>query len=340
MRLTRGADFPAGRWGLIVVIVGLSACGARALVEDRTGTAGTGAGGGGVAGTSGTAMDAGGPYDASPGQCSTTNAPPGPFSFLSAGNEGSCGVRTDGTLACWGETYFFSLPDPFPGTYTHVSRHGGVCAVQASGALSCWGASDSRLTPVPAGVFAEVAIGESVACARRADGTVACWGGGANVPPGYSFESLTGGAYFFCGLERAAHDIVCWEPRYQGEGVQIKSGPFVAVDTGRFFACGLRTDGSVSCWPASIPPGLGGSDTSGMLSPPPGPFVELSVGEFHGCGRRADGQVDCWGSNSYGQSTPPAGVSFTHVSAGSNHTCGVLPDGNAICWGGSCNPWG
>jgi hypothetical protein len=267
-------------------------------------------------------------------------APPGPFAFLSAGNEGTCGIRTDGTLACWGETYFYSLPDPFPGTYTDVSRHGGVCAVQTSGALSCWASPENNLVPVPSGAFAEVAIGESAACARRAAGTVACWGRGTNVPPGYAFDSLTGGAYFFCGLETAGHAAVCWEPRYQGEGVQINSGPFVAVDTGRFFACGLRPDGSVSCWSASIPPGISDSSTYGQLSPPPGPFVELSVGEFHACGRRADGHVDCWGADTYGQSTPPAGVAFTHISAGSYHSCGILPDGSALCWGGSCNPWG
>jgi hypothetical protein len=333
-----------GRIGaLVLAFVGLSACGARALVDDLTGAAGTGAGGTRQRRRGGNQRHrrrCGSSDRRRAGPCSTTNAPPGPFAFLSAGNEGSCGVRTDGTLACWGEAYWYTLPDPFPGTYTHVSRLGGVCAVQTSGALVCWADPASRLTPVPTGAFMEVAIGEGVACARRRDGTVACWGMGANVPAGYTFESLTGGAYFFCGLETGAHGAVCWEPRYQGEGTQIKSGPFVAVDTGRFFACGLRPDGSVSCWSASIPPGISDSNTSGMLSPPPGPFVELSVGEFHACGRRADGQLDCWGSNSYGQSSPPPGVTFTQVSAGSNHTCGILPDGSAVCWGGSCNPWG
>jgi hypothetical protein len=337
MRLTRGTDFPRARWALVVAIVGLSACGPRPLTDDLV--AGTG-GGGGAPGTIGTVTDAGRANDAARGQCSTTNAPPGPFAFLSAGNEGSCGIRTDGTLACWGETYWYTLPDPFPGTYTHVSRLGGVCAVQTSGALSCWASSDNNLVAAPAGAFAEVAIGEPAACARRADGSVACWGSGANVPPGYTFESLTGGAYSFCGLETAGHAIVCWDPRYQGEMVHIEIGPFVAVDTGRFFACGLRPDGSVSCWSASFPPGFSDSNTYGQLSPPPGPFVELSVGEMHACGRRADGHVECWGADSYGQSTPPVGVRFTHVSAGSSHTCGVLPDGNAVCWGGSCNPWG
>ena len=59
-----------GRIGaLVLAFVGLSACGARALVDDLTG----------AAGTSGTVTDAGRATDAASGQCSTTNAPPGPL---------------------------------------------------------------------------------------------------------------------------------------------------------------------------------------------------------------------------------------------------------------------
>ena len=127
---------------------------------------------------------------------------------------------------------------------------------------------------------------------------------------------------------------MCWEPRVGQETVSVTLGPFTQVGTGRFFACGLLTNSNVSCWDASWPPGLSDSNVYGQRQPTSGPFIELTVGEFHACGLRGDGQVSCWGSNSYGQSTPPAGVVFTHLSAGSYHTCGILPDGGVRCWGG------
>jgi hypothetical protein len=283
--------------------------------------------------------DAGVARDAVSGGCSTLDAPPGPFAYLSAGNENTCGIRTDGTLACWG-TWYFAVPDPFPGTYTHVSRQGALCAVKTGGELACWG-TESFSRSVPAGAFVEVATGESAACARRADGSAVCWGMGAGyVPPGYAFDSLTGGAYFFCGLVTGSQAAVCWEPRVGAETVQIKDGPFVVIDTGRFYACGLRAAGDVSCWSTAWPRRPGDDGNIGQLQPPAEPFITLTTGEFHACGLRTDGRVTCWGANTYGQSSPPAGVVFVHVSAGSYHTCGVTTSGEVVCWGGACHPYG
>jgi hypothetical protein len=232
------------------------------------------------------------------------------------------------------------LPESFPGTYKDVSKGGAICAVRSSGELVCWG-NDRYFLPAPAGSFEQVAVGEEAACARRADQTVACWGNPVRayyVPPAYTFESLTGGAYFVCGLAAIGHAAICWEPRVGAESVFGVQGPFTQVDTGRFFACGLRPDGSVSCWSASWPPG-GAPDANsyGELQPVQGPFRELTVGEFHACGLRADGQVACWGADSYGQATPPAGAVFLQVSAGSYHTCGIVPDGSVTCWGGGAS---
>jgi len=228
------------------------------------------------------------------------------------------------------------LPDPFLGAYARVSKSWALCAIRSSGEVACWG-QDEYFQPVPAGAFVDVVVGEEAACARRADKTVTCWGNPVRsyyVPPGHVFDSLTGGAYFFCGIESAGHAAVCWDPRGGDDPTyrSITSGSFTAVGTGRFYACGLTSDGNVSCWPASAP-WQNEANAYGQLQAAPGPFVSLSAGEFTACGLRADGQVACWGRNEFVNSEPPAGVAFTEISVGSGHSCGILSDGSVRCWG-------
>ena len=71
------------------------------------------------------------------------------FVSVSVGNEFGCGLKNDGTVACWGDNSF------------------------------------GEATP-PAGTFLSVSAGNLFACGVRTDGTVVCWGGnfaGATSPP-------------------------------------------------------------------------------------------------------------------------------------------------------------
>ncbi|HEY7374950.1 MAG TPA: RCC1 domain-containing protein [Polyangia bacterium] len=283
-----------------------------------------------------TAPDGSVPIDGASGSCPVTQAPAGTFGFLSAGNDGTCGVRTDGTLACWGYFYTYDAPQ-VAGTVRNVSRQLGVAAVLADGSLGLWGAPASVLAgPAPAGVYQQAVVGEDGLCARAATAKVSCWGHAGYAPGQYQFVSLAGGAYAVCGLEASQQAAVCWDPRVGAETVQVQPGPFMSVDAGRFFVCGLGVGGSVTCW-ATIYPPLGPNDAPAILSqaPPAGPFRELSVGDQHACALRSKGEVVCWGEDRYGQATPPDGLLLAHVSAGATHTCGIRSDGTVICWGGS-----
>jgi len=77
-------------------------------------------------------------------------APPqGAFSSVSVGVNHSCGVRTDGTVACWGA-----------GT-----KNGDACVDPDCG--------QSR---PPAGAFVQVSVGNYHSCAMTADRKITCWG--------------------------------------------------------------------------------------------------------------------------------------------------------------------
>ncbi len=73
------------------------------------------------------------------------DAPEGTFSAISvggpsyAGHGHSCGIKTDGTVACWGN--------------------------------NDWGQSDA-----PEGTFTAISAGNAHTCGIRSDGTIACWG--------------------------------------------------------------------------------------------------------------------------------------------------------------------
>ena len=98
--------------------------------------------------------------------------------------------------------------------------------------------------------------------------------------------------------------------------------PFSRVAVSANHACGLRTDGIVTCW---------GADWSGRTTPPDARFSSISAGDAHNCGVRTDGTIACWGVNWTGQ--PPPDGQFSDVAAGGRHTCGVRADGTITCWG-------
>ncbi|HEY1536842.1 MAG TPA: hypothetical protein VGF76_22625 [Polyangiaceae bacterium] len=87
-------------------------------------------------------------------------APPGTFVQISVGTLNSCGVHTDGTVACWG-----------------AGTKPGDCSSDID---TC-----GQSLP-PAGKFVQVAAGYSHACGMKADRTVECWGSktnGRGTPP-------------------------------------------------------------------------------------------------------------------------------------------------------------
>src|SRR5512135_2551033 len=85
-------------------------------------------------------------------------APPGQaalaqFESLSAGYRNTCGIKSDGSLACWGDnTYLQSNPPA--GTSVQVSvgdMH--TCALMSGGSLVCWGDNSYGQSTPTAGTF-------------------------------------------------------------------------------------------------------------------------------------------------------------------------------------------
>ena len=108
------------------------------------------------------------------------------FTQVAAGDIHGCGVKRDGSVACWGDNRSGQSTPPTD-TFTQVAAGDfHSCGVKSDGGVACWGNNDfGRFTP-PAGAFTQVAVGSNYACGVKSNGRVVCWGSnafGQSTPP-------------------------------------------------------------------------------------------------------------------------------------------------------------
>lgn len=198
-----------------------------------------------------------------------------------------CGVRTDGQPVCGGSTVTTSGPVvQFVMPDVNTS-----CAVFADGGANClmrWeSGGQARSANAPTVPFERLVVFDQATCGLRAGGTAVCWGNlpssGLGVPQeplsDFAHNGVTG-----CGVVAATGALACWGA--DPFGIRTPpAGTFTQVRMNRVYACGLRTDGSVTCWGEAPPAWPTGSD-----------FTALAMGENGGaCALHGDGGLACWG---------------------------------------------
>ena len=252
---------------------------------------------------------------------------------LSAGSRHTCGVRTDGTLTCWGAENAddSGQTDAPAGQFRAVSSgHLHSCGVRADETVACWGKNDHAQADAPSGRFTAVSAGDVHSCGLRPDGTVVCWGSNADglldAPPG-RFSAVSAGSLHSCGV-RPDGSVDCWGANLFGQAA-APAGRFVSVDVSLLATCGLGVDQEVTCWGWDFDAEDFYAELTG---PEPGTYTTVSAGGLHGCGVRTDGTLACWGDESGGVTQAPPGQ-FLAVSSGVSHSCGLRADRTVICWG-------
>ncbi|MBI5505018.1 MAG: hypothetical protein HY899_09445 [Deltaproteobacteria bacterium] len=136
-----------------------------------------------------------------------------------------------------------------------------------------------------------------------------------------SSPQVAAGFYHTCGL-REDGSVTCWGRDLEGQ-TTVPPGTYIQVSAGRLHTCGLLQSGAVVCW---------GDNSHLQCEPPAGTFTQVSAGGDHNCAMRPDGTLACWGYDASGQASPPSGT-FTQLSSGAVHTCALRADGTAQCWG-------
>ena len=97
-----------------------------------------------------------------------------PFQTVAAGWSHSCGIRTDNSLACWGDNSGGQSAAP-GGEFTTVAVGGAyTCGIRADGSVICWGNNAHGQAEPPNGAFDDVVAAGGHLCGLRADGTITC----------------------------------------------------------------------------------------------------------------------------------------------------------------------
>ena len=242
---------------------------------------------------------------------------PGTLTQVSAGDEHSCGIATDGKAYCWGQ--------------------GGNGRLGNNDTVNQLEPVEVRAGESP-GTFTQVSAGRAHSCGIATDGKVYCWGSN-------TFGQLGNGNTF--SNENEPVEVHARE----------SPGTFTQVSAGDEHSCGIATDGKAYCWGQGDNGRLGNNDDDDHSEPvevrageSPGTFTQVSAGNEHSCGIATDGKAYCWGHQSNGrlgndtdansnQEEPVevhAGEGFefsTQVGAGDRHSCGIAINGKAYCWG-------
>ena len=284
---------------------------------------------------------------------------------LGLGQDHSCAVLSDGTVACWGDDDNGQLGDGAAGT-------------------------DNGTATLVAGLssIVDVEAGEDTNCARNGSGQLFCWGDGIDGQLGQgstldsatpqpvvlpaAVQDVTLGDQFTCAL-LVNDQVWCWG---EGSDFQVGSGDFVPVlspiqvpgvpavdlqdiESGGRGTCVTSAAGERWCW------GYSGNGNLGIaplfqLEPVPTSFsgpvqrVVLDAAEVEGvmCGVLLDGTVECAGDGTLVNNTTsgargyfdpithhlvdltplPALTDVQDMVMGDSFAC-VATSTNVQCWG-------
>jgi len=238
------------------------------------------------------------------------------FAQISCGASHTLGLKSDGTLWAWGNSYSGQLGNgSFDGSFSTAFKTSPVVVL-----------GSHSFTKASAGGNYEYGSLDGSSYALKTDGTVWAWGVNAHGQLGLNNTNSQSSPVLVVG-----------------------SHSFQKISCGGINAAALKSDGSVWCWGYNNYGQIGDETTSNNSSPVAviggHSFIQVAVGYQSIQGLKSDGTVWSWGYNGTGQlgdntktntSSPVLVVgnhSFKLIVAGYECVYGLKTDGSAWSWG-------
>jgi len=273
---------------------------------------------------------------------------------ISAGEDHTVAVKTDGSLWAWGTNRYGSIGDGTTIDRSSPTRIGAntdwvyasagyshTVAVRTDGSLWAWGLNEwSQL--------GDGTVSASLVPFRVAGGPEQGW---ASVSAGREHTMAVGndGSLWAWGRNLAGH---LGDGTTTNRHVPTRIGTnndWASVSAGRAHTVAIRTDGSLWIWGANWSGQLG----NGLLTGSPAPiqvgtdtdWAFVSAGRWHTVAVKSNGSLWAWGGNGSGQIGDgttynrrlPVRIGTDYdwatVSAGSFHSVAVRTDGSFMTWG-------
>jgi hypothetical protein len=101
--------------------------------------------------------------------------PDEPYLDVVASGFVSCVLRTDGSVQCLRDV---PVPDGLQGPYRRIAlaHFDSVCGIRLDGTIACWAGPNGLVFPAPEGEFTQIAATRNEMCAVRTDGAITCFG--------------------------------------------------------------------------------------------------------------------------------------------------------------------
>ena len=309
-----------------------------------------------------TGLDSGDGREYRPQQEATSS---GAWESVAATNFHSCGIKSDGTLWCWGRNSQGELgvddigDDIFVPTQEATASlawassgvgNGFSCALKTDDTLWCWGrnlagrtalGTEDGNTLVPTHVAASgddwhsLSVGRNHACAIKNDHTLWCWG--SNEWSGATGLDTYEGATLYPTQVTHAGDN------------------WAFVSAGDDHSCAVKHDDTLWCWGADYSAELGLGEkgevelTPVQVTASGDNWATVSTGRSFTCGIKNDQTLWCWGGNDFGRTAVGVTERYTStlvptqemtgasdwvdVTAGHEFACARKDDGTLWCWG-------
>ncbi|MFA7209793.1 MAG: hypothetical protein WC120_06000, partial [Parcubacteria group bacterium] len=246
---------------------------------------------------------------------------------ITAGNNHTCALKTDGTAYCWGYNVYGQVGDK---TITQRNVPVQVKGVGGVGTLAD---------------VAQLVAGGNHTCAAKTDGTAYCWG-----------HDLYGQIGDNVSTTRRTTPVQVLGV----DGIGTLSG-VRRISGGGNHTCAVKNEGTAFCWGSNAYGQVGNNSTIDALAPVQVLGIDgigalsgidrIATGAAHTCAVKTDNTVLCWGYNGNGQlgdgsdtdryvPVAVAGVGgedllsdINQIIAGNSNTCALNNGGLAYCWG-------